>query len=177
MTALDLLKKQIEDVRWTFEHTVEDINEAHLHTDPGGVAFPLGSTYAHVLFSEDMIVQGLLQKKAPLFVTTWKDKTGADKPMPSFDNKDWSEENKKWSKSVKINLEQMKKYQKAIFKATDAYMATLKPKDLDKEVDLGSMGKRTVTALISDFMIGHMYSVTGEISVLKGLQGAKGYPF
>jgi hypothetical protein len=177
MTIVALLKKQIEDSRWNFEHTVADITPEQLHTDPGGKALPLGSTYAHLLFTEDVLLQGLFQGKPPLYAAQWKDKTGASAPMPSFLDPNWSEENTKWSKSVKIDLPQIQKYQKAVFKATDAYMDTLTTKELKREVQVGGLGKRTILQLITNFIVGHMENVTGEISVLKGLQGAKGYPF
>jgi hypothetical protein len=177
MTVIELLKKQISDARWNFEHTVEDIVPEQLHTHPGGKALPLGSTYAHLLFAEDAIIQGLIKGEAPLFATKWKGKTGASSQMPMFTDPNWSEENTKWSTSVKIDLPQIRKYQKAVFKATDAYMEKMTTKELNREVEVGGLGKRTVLHLITSFIIGHMESITGEIAVLKGLQGAKGYPF
>lgn len=177
MTIIELLSKQLEDSRWNFENTVIDIKPEQLHVNPGGKALPLGATYAHLLLSEDAVVQGLILGKAPLFASTWQGKTGTNKPMPSMEDKNWPEENEKWSHSVKIDLEQMKKYQKAVFEATQAFMETLTEKELEREVEVGGLGKRSVLDLINNFIIGHMANITGEISVLKGLQGAKGYPF
>jgi hypothetical protein len=39
------------------------------------------------------------------------------------------------------------------------------------------MGKRKVYDFITNLISGHAYSIMGEIAVLKGIQGLKGYPF
>ncbi len=176
LTALQVLKEELKHARETFESTANDIAEEHLHKDLGGLSHPLGATYAHLVFSEDVIVQGMLQGKSPLYETTWKDKTGASEPMPAMDDH-WSENNTKWGKSVQINFPQMKEYAKAVFDTTAQYVDSLKEEDLEKEIDLGSWGKKPLVHMLYAFLIGHTYSLAGEISALKGVNGAKGYPF
>ena len=176
MTALQILKEALANARETLEGTMADVTQDQLHNSPGGKAFPLGATYAHLVFSEDVIVHGMLQGKAPLSETTFKGKTGANEPMPAMDE-NWSSNNEKWSNSVQIDLAQLREYAKAVYAATDSYVNSLNDADLDKEVDLGSWGKKTVANLLYAFIIGHANNLAGEISVLKGIQGAKGYPF
>ncbi|WP_236601584.1 DinB family protein [Ktedonobacter sp. SOSP1-52] len=69
-------------------------------------------------------------------------------------------------------------YAQAVHAATDAYLATLTDEDLARVLDLTSVGfgQMTVGALLNRMVLGHVDNMTGEISVLKGLQGAKGYP-
>lgn len=176
MTALQLIKEEIQNARETFEGTAADITSEQLHSDPGGKALPLGAQYAHLIFSEDAIVHGMLQGKQALFETSWKDKTGASIPMPAMDA-EWSVANEQWAKSVKIDLTKLREYSKAVNSATDEYVDSLTDESLDKEIDLGEWGKKTVAHLLYSFIIGHTNSLAGELSVLKGLQGAKGYPF
>lgn len=176
MTALELLKEQLKYAHEIFESTAADMKISHLHKDPGGKALPLGATYAHLIFSEDVIVHTMLQGKKPLSQTSWKGKTGTTKPMPPMDEK-WEKANREWAEKVKINLPKLRKYAKAVYAATDRYINSLKEKDLEKEIDLGSGGKKTVWYLLSEYIVGHTNSLAGEISVLKGIHGAKGYPF
>lgn len=176
LSALQLLKNQVKAARETFEGTVEDVSEKQLQKNPGGVALPLGAIYAHLIYSEDTIINSMLQQKEPLYKSAWKEKTGINKPMPPMDA-NWSDANKKWSKTVKINLVELRKYSKAVYLNTDKFLDGLKEKDVDKEIDLGTWGKQSLSELLTGFIIGHTYSITGEISALKGLQGAKGYPF
>ncbi len=116
MSTKELLQEQIKSARDSFGGTVADLKEEHVHTDPGGLALPLGSLYAHLILSEDIIVHGMLQEKAPLSSTEWKDKTGADKPMPSFEGPNWSKENTEWSKTVTVDLVALREYAKAVYK-------------------------------------------------------------
>jgi hypothetical protein len=176
ISALQLLKEELKNAHETFETTAADITPEQLQVDPGGLALPLGATYAHLIFSEDVIVHGMLQQKEPLFKRTWKDKTGASKPMPPMDEK-WENANRTWAKSVTIDLPKLREYAKAVYAATDTYIDSIKEEDLEKEVDLGSWGKYTIAHLLYSFIIGHANSLAGEMSALKGVQGAKGYPF
>jgi len=175
-SALQLFKDELQNARETFEGTVADVNEEQLHHHPGGKALPLGAVYAHLILSEDMTVQMYLQGKEPLYESSWKGKNGVSQPMAAMDE-NWATNNEKWAKSVKINLNQFRDYSKAVYAATDEYLNSLKEEDLEREVNLGSWGKKTVAYMLYAFVIGHMYSLTGEISALKGIQGAKGYPF
>lgn len=176
LTALELLKDELKNARETFESTAADIKDEDLHKDPGGLALPLGATYAHLVFSEDVITHTMLQQKMPLFENTWKDKTGASSPMPPMDE-NYEKANREWAKSVKIDLSQMREYAQAVFAATDEFINSLKDEDLEREVDLGSWGKKTIAFMLSEYIVGHTFSLAGELSALKGVHGAKGYPF
>lgn len=176
MTAIDLLKSQVKDARETFETTSQDIKKSHLHKNPGGKASTLAAAYAHLIFSEDAIIQGMLQGKTPLYKSTWAKKTGADIPMPEMDAH-WSKNNAKWSKSVKVDWPQLQKYAKAVFKATDTYLNSLTPKDLQKNITISDTDSHTVAHILSNWVIGHTHNLAGEISAIKGIFGAKGYQF
>lgn len=176
ITALTLLQDQLKKAHELLESTMADVTDEHLHADPGGKAFPVGSLYAHLVFSEDVIVNTMMQGKPSLSETTMKDHTGTDTPMPAMDE-NWSANNEQWSKSVQIDLPKLRAYAQAVYAATDAYVASLSDADLEKEIDLGSWGKHTVADLLANFVVGHANSLAGEISAVKGVHGAQGYPF
>lgn len=177
LSALQLLKNQMKSAHELFESTFAGVTAENLQIQPGGTALPLSATYAHLVLSEDVIVHGMLQGKPSLAETSWKDKTGIDKPMPSMMDPEWSKQNTEWAKTVQLDLDQVKEYVKAVYSATDEYLNSLQDTDLEKESDMGAMGKKVIVEVISDYLIGHTNSLAGEISVLKGLQGLKGYPF
>lgn len=176
MKALELLQEELKSAREVFAGTIGNVTSEMLHQDPGGKALPLGATYAHVILSEDMLVSQMLQGKEPLMLGEWKEKTGVNKPMPPWDA-NYETANNEWSRSVQVNLDQLKAYQEVVFKATDEYLNSLSDEDLDREVDMGDWGKYTVATFIGNLVIGHLWSLTGEISALKGIQNVKGYPF
>lgn len=176
MDTIKFLKLQIKEAHEMLENTVSDIAPEDLHKDPGGKALPLGAAYAHLLFSEDTIVNGLIQKKPALSETSFKDKTGASSPMPAMDE-NWSANHEKWAKTAKIDIRIIATYAKAVYAQTDAYITTLHAADLDTEIDLGSWGKKTLAYMLFTLVVGHANSLTGEISAIKGVFGKKGYPF
>lgn len=175
-TALQLIKDQIKEAQANFMGTIGDIKVSHLHKNPGGKALPLGALVAHLVFSEDVIIHGMLQGKDPLYSTSWKGKTGASIPLPAMDDK-WSKAHSSWAKSVKITFPLLLKYTKAVFMDTEKYINTLKDKDLTKEIDLGNWGKKRLVDILIGFIVSHTNNLTGEISAIKGVNGAKGYPF
>lgn len=142
---------------------------------PQGTANPIAGTYAHLIFSEDSFTQGFLKKEKPLFETNWKDKTGISELQPT----DWIEAYPKWLKSVKVDITKVNEYAKAVFAETEKYVAGLTDEDLEKMVDLSAfgMGEKSVGNFIANLITGHANNIMGEVSVLKGIQGLKGYPF
>ena len=144
---------------------------------PPGVANPLGATYAHVVCSEDMAVQGMLRQRPPLFASSWAGRTGLSEPMPT-PGPEWANY-PAWTRRVKIDLPALREYAQAVAAETDAWIAGLTEADLDRPVDLSGagLGRHTVATAIALLIANHLGTETGEIAVLKGLQGARGYPF
>ena len=166
MDTISYLRK---DLRWAHEWqeaTMQDATQEQLDWHPPGKANPLGATYAHSLCSEDAIVHDLLVGNLPLFESEWKGKTGISDPR-------WGSEFE-WAREVKVDLEAVGDYANAVYSFTDEYLASIEPADLDL-TKLG-MGEKTVAFVFSSLLSGHASNQTGEISTLKGLQGAKGYP-
>lgn len=122
----------------------------------------------------------LLKGGKPLFDSGWAGRTGLSEPPPSADPArpgfpDWSG----WSRKVTLDLPAARKYAKAVYAASDNYIASLAPEDLARPVDLSfvGLGMSTVGFMISVAIAGHVLNHCGEISCLKGLQGRRGYPF
>jgi hypothetical protein len=79
---------------------------------------------------------------------------------------------------VKVDLEATRKYAKAVYAASDEYLASLSPGDLERPVDLSfvGLGESTLGSVIHNGIVGNGFTHCGEISCLKGLQGKRGYP-
>jgi hypothetical protein len=169
LDAVTLLRMQMDEAHKLLESTVGDLTGDQLHYLPEGRALPVGAAYAHVIFSEDILVQ-MLRGQEPLFETGTS--TGASEPMPNF-MKGW-EDYAAWTKRVRFDLSRLREYAKAVYANTDAYLATLSDPDLDKP---GPWGDNSLAYFISRAMVGHIDNLAGEISAAKGLQGLQGYPF
>jgi hypothetical protein len=171
---MNVIDSHREAVRWAselLEMVMADVTSEQATWTPAGLANPLGATYAHAVCSVDGIVQGILKGEAPLFATTWAGKCGISQPQlaSSFD----------WARNLQVDLPALREYARAAYQAADDYIASLGEEDLDQERDLSAadLGTRSVNWILNALVTSHINNMAGEISVLKGLQGAKGYPF
>jgi len=152
--------------------TMKDVSDEVAHFTDTNKALPVGAAYAHAIMGEDVVVATMLAHTTPL--SSDNTKTGLSEPMPSF--AEWDKHDS-WAKCVKVNLAKLTAFAQSVYKATDTYLATLKDKDLEKELDIPGMGKHTVADILNNFLVLHTANLTGEISAAKGFQGHKGYPF
>jgi hypothetical protein len=173
--ATQILLNQLKTAHSVLEQTMDGVTDEVAHFMPPGTANPIAGTYAHAVFSEDLFAHSFLMKKQPLWETTFKDKTGASEVQPS----DWVVAYPKWLREVKIDIVQFRQYAIAVYAATEAYVDSLTDADLETEIDMSSfgMGPQKTHEFIANLISGHAYPIMGEISVLKGIQGLKGYPF
>lgn len=174
-----LLQEQVQGAHRLLESTMDGVTADQAHWVPPGLAHPIGANYAHVVLGEDGAVNGMLKGGAPLFATTWAGKTGVSELPPGPDPAapgfpDWSQ----WARRVRIDLTALRRYAQAVYAASDDYLASLTDEALDRSVDLPALGlgRYTVRRLLNGGVLGNAQTHCGEISCLKGLQGAKGYP-
>jgi hypothetical protein len=176
--AIAFIRDAAQVAHWYLEGTMADVTADQAHYAPPGRANPLGATYAHLLCSEDLIVNGMLRQAAPLSMSTHVGNTGLSEPMPTPGQANWSEAYAAWARRVHVDLAVLKSYGADVYAATDAYLATLSDTDLDRELDLSAVGfgAQKLGWMLNLLLLNHVGTETGEIAVLKGIQGAKGYP-
>lgn len=178
MNSLDLVKSQLKDARETFVGTVEDLTQDMLEVKPGGIALPIGAVYAHLVYSEDLVIQGLLRHIPALYTTSFAGKAGAQPDMPDFMQPEWPIKHAAWAQSAQFNLSQLEAYAQAVYAATDKYISALAEPDLEKEIQIGDgAGAKSLASILTNYVILHYATEAGEISALKGMQGKKGYAF
>jgi hypothetical protein len=172
MTAQAVLRQQLAGYHDLLEQTIAECSPETLgHNPPGATITGIGSIYAHVVFSEDNIVHGMLQGKSPIYRTqNWAGRVNVEMPSPG-------EFNAEWARGVKLNLPIFREYAKSVHAATDAYLAGLSEADLDRKLQTGFMGEQTVAFVVANVLGWHAAEHTGEIAALKGVQGLKGLPF
>jgi hypothetical protein len=172
------VRAQMRSAHWLLEETISDVSDAMVHFAPPGKALPIGAAYVHYVTEEDWTIHSLFQGVAPLMAGPWAGKTGVSEPQPEPGD-DWGARFEAWSRRVRVDLPAFRAYAKAVYEATDGYLATLADAELTREVDLSAMGmgKLAIGFVLDNVLLGHAYCHCGEISALKGVQGKKGYPF
>ena len=161
-------------LKWAFElleMTMAGVTQEQADWPPPGNANSISATYAHAVCALDGVVNGLFRGGAPLFATSWAGKTGVSDPQIIS--------TPEWARSVRLELDRARAYAQAAYADLDAYIAGLSETDLARELDLSmaGLGTRTLDWCLSALVTGHLNNMAGEISCLKGIQGAKGYPF
>lgn len=153
--------------------TMDGVTNEVAHRQPGGTAHPIGSRYAHMVVSEDMMINGLLKGGAPLFATDLAGKTGLEDPQAAFIT------TLEWAQSVQVDLDALNNYAQAVYEATDVYLAMLNEDDLARTFDLTeqNLGTMSLGAFLISFVLSHVRDIMGEVSALKGVYGMQGYPF
>jgi hypothetical protein len=171
MQTIEYLQRDLKWAHELLEMVMADVTEAQLYWTPPGLANPLGATFAHAICEEDAVVQGILRGEPLLYSSEWKGKTGISKPQMSSALE--------WARELKIDLPLAREYAKAVYAASEGHLKEMTEIDLDREIDLteNGFGVRNVAWVYSSLVISHLNCMSGEISCLKGMQGAKGYPF
>ena len=171
MNALALLREQVDGAHGVLEQTMADVTEAQARWAPPGKALRLGVIYGHIALGQDFIINVRLRGQQQLAATSYQRKTGLSETPPLGPG--WEE----WARRVEIQLPPLRGYARAVQENTATYLASLTEGDLDRVVELQVLGPRSVGTIISNFVVAHVNNHLGEISCLKGLQGARGYPF
>ena len=171
MDAIELLSSQVKQTHEVVTGTVADLTADQAAWAPGGTANPIAAELIHLIAAEDMFLNMMVGRQ-PLAMGDYAGKTGASEPHPTGNYGDWA-------KRVEADMPQVRDYMQAVFKSTEDYVASLKPDDLDREIDLSAagFGKMNLGAFITLTSVTHASNHIGEISCMKGQQGAKGYPF
>jgi DinB superfamily len=173
MQTNSLLMSLFREFHQLLEATLSGVTAEQAHECPSGTANPIGATYAHVLLWEDMGVHALLQNRLPLAADAWSGRTGLSEPPPLDRPGSWED----WGRRVQVDLGALRLYARAVYDATDQYLSRVPEGELEREIDLTAMGFGPQTAM---FVIANMLQNValhcGEIAVLKGLNGAAGYP-
>jgi hypothetical protein len=80
---------------------------------------PTAACYAQSVLCEDLTVNGVLAARAPLALSTWRGRTGLSELPALATPIDWAA----WAVRVRLDLADFRSYARAVYAATDAYLA------------------------------------------------------
>jgi hypothetical protein len=174
-TVINLIRSQFQAAHhgW-LEPTMQGVTSDQAHWQPpGGRVAPIGAQYAHHIVALDFLYLGFVRQQQPLALSTFADKTGMSISYPM--EGDWIG----WAYQVQIDLDALRKYAHAAYAAIDAQLAALSDDDLATPIDMSpvGLGQQTLGSFLMNLLVLNAAAHTGEISVVKGLQGLQGYPF
>jgi hypothetical protein len=173
LSPIEILSSQLKEAHEGFLATLEGTTDEQANFQPQGKALSIAAIWTHLIESEDMFLSAI-SGQPTIESTGSPDKFGFSAPQPM---ENWAEEYPKWAHQVKVHVAPLTNFTKQVFEASEKFIAGLTPEKLEQTKDLGSMGSPTIEHIVSAYMIGHCYSITGEVSAIKGVQGLKGYPW
>ena len=173
MNPIALIREELKTSHDWFDGTMSGVTDDVAHWQPGGTAHSIGTRYAHMVVSEDTMINALLKGSPPLYSSSWAGKTGLEDPEAAFAT------TQEWGQSARVELQALREYARAVYANTDEYMAGLGESDLERTIDLSqwNMGTWSLPAYLLNFVFGHVRDIMGEVSALKGVHGLQGYPF
>ena len=158
MNTVELLQYSLGFAFDVFDQVTADLTQEQADWTPPGVASSIGTIYSHLVTYLDNTMQKIFiaQDFALLAVP----------PPPEIMMRD-----------VQVDdLPTLRERAKNVRVAAQDWLSSLTPADLEIKRET-SIGELDLGQMLEAFVIWHINVHCGEISALKGCQGAKGYPF
>jgi len=171
MNTVELTQYSLGNAFGILGQVTADLTQEQADWTPPGIANPIGALYWHTVRSVDQIVHGWGMGQSPLSQRTgWQEKvlltSGAEVEEGSLAQ----------MRAIRVDLPALHEYAKAVAESVQGWLASLTPEDLERRIDT-PIGESSLGQMLETFVIWHINAHCGEISALKGCQGAKGYPF
>jgi hypothetical protein len=173
MNTIELLQYSLGNAFGILGQVTADLTQEQADAQPTGCANPIGATYWHALSGADFVVHKWCQGQELLSTSAgWQDRAlTVSVPEPEHGG-DWLA----YMRAIRVDLPTLHAYAGAIAEAAQGWLASVAPEDLERKVET-PIGELNLAQLLETFVIWHINAHCGEISALKGCQGAKGYPF
>jgi hypothetical protein len=173
MNTIELTQYALGNAFGILGQVTADLTQEQADWLPSGIANPIGATYWHTISSVDHIVHKWCMDEEPLSErANWQEKAlTASIPEPEHGG-DWLA----YMQAIRVDLLALGEYAKAVAEATQAWLGSLTPEDLERTLETPA-GEQKLGQLVQTFVIWHINAHCGEIAALKGCQGARGYPF
>ncbi len=169
MDVKQYIRTQFAACRRVVDAVTADLTDEMTGWMPPGNANPIGATLVHLINAEDSFVQKSFQGKPLIWDSgAWGERMGLG--MLPGRGGGWDE-----ARGKQLCVESLLAYQQAVRAETDAYLANLTPAELCREVDFA--GRQRPVGDVLALLVAHTAHHAGDISAIKGVQGAKGLPF
>lgn len=169
MDVKTTLQQQMRTLHGTMDAAISDCSaEVLANKLPSSTINSIGAVYAHTIFSEDGLVNGLIRGDKPVYFSGgWAPKVGLQMPQGGMEP-DWD---------VTLPLDVFRQYAAAVAQATSEYLHSVSDAELDRVVDPGFAPPMPVRAMFANVLAWHLATHQGEVSALKGVQGVNGLVF
>jgi hypothetical protein len=172
MSGINYFRSALKEMHKSYFDAVKDLTDEQLHFRPHDKGHHIAFALWHLVRTEDMVINFLVQKKNPIW-----NAEGWDKKLEMDPRAQGTGMTEQQAAAVRINnLQDFIGYIQSTFNASESWLETLKEVDLEQIQDLPVLGKRSLYEVIGGTTLVHSAEHLGEIWYIKGLQGLKGGP-
>ncbi len=167
MSAVEFLRESFRALHTRLDTALGDLSSDQLHLRPGGKGNHIAFTIWHYVRTEDDILQVVVQGKPSLWASgEFGSKLGIEAKAQGTGMSADEANNVRLS-----SLSEFLAYQKQVWEATDAYLASIDDAKLAETRMWGRRGETPVRQLIGSIALTHGYMHLGEIQYIHGLLG------
>ena len=170
MSTIDFIRGGLRQLHSSFDDGVRDLTDEQIHWRANEHGLSAAFILWHYVRTEDNIIQYVLQHKPTAWIEGgWDTKlalhrTAQGTGMALADAQDL----RIADKAVFLD------YMQAVWKATDAYLATMTDEALQEKTTVKPLGEMPVQSAIGNMCLTHGFTHLGEIAHIRGLLGLKG---
>jgi hypothetical protein len=159
MTTIELLSYSLSNAFGILDQVTADLTQEEADWIPPGIANPIGALYWHTVSGADYVVNKWCQGEEPL-----SQRAGWQSRVLLAGAPGGGQETLEEMQAMRVDLPVLHDYARAVAEAIQNWLQT-------------PLGSLNLAQLLETFVIWHINAHCGEISALKGCQGARGYPF
>ena len=173
MNTVELLQYSLGSAFEILGQVTADLTQEQADWQPPGIANPIGAMYWHTISGADDVACRWAQGQEPLRQREeWDDRVlTVSVPEPEHGGDYLA-----YMRTIRVDLAALHEYAKAVAGELQCWLGSLAPEDLDRTIEL-PFGEYSLAQMVDLFIVWHINAHCGEISALKGCQGAQGYPF
>ena len=171
MNTVELTQFSLSNAFSILGQVTADLTQEQADWMPPGIANPIGALYWHTVSSTDQIMHGWGMGQVPL-----SQEAGWQEKVLLASAPEGEEDRLAKMRAIRVDLLALHEYAQAVAGAAQGWLASLTPEDLERRMDT-PIGELKLGQMLETFVIWHVNAHCGEISALKGCQGARGYPF
>lgn len=170
MATIDFIRSSLRQMHQAYDDSIGDLTLDQMHWRANDNGLPVSFILWHYVRTEDNVINFVLQHRPTVWMQGgWNEKFGLDRVAQGTG---MSRED---AQSLRINSkEDFQAYMKAVWKATDEYLASGDDSLLEQKTMVKPLGEMPVLNAVGNMCLTHGFTHLGEIQHLRGLIGLRG---
>lgn len=167
MSLIEFLRESFRGLHGRLDAALSELTDEQIHYRPEGKGNHIAFNIWHFVRTEDDIVQIVVQGKRSI----WAEGEFGQKLGLEIKSQGTGMSANEAGDIHLPSLSEFLAYQKQVWEATDAYLASIGDAQLDEIRNWGRRGEVPVRQLVGSVVLTHGFGHLGEIQYIRGLQG------